>query len=165
MGSNSTKATYVQDRTQAKRGNGGARTNGSAVMKASRSQKKTRNNSTVGGWTEQDLENPQILNDAKQLAIVATKDIAKDVTVKGIDYDTINISYLTSQVVNGTNYRIEYSIKDRDGDNIVWVTAQMFRAIQDPISRAQVVDTDYQVENINISQKDRPGPINRERTR
>lgn len=142
MGSQQAKAQYVQDRTAKKRNGSTGKTTLSATRKP--------NTGGPGGWTEQDLTNAQTLEDAKQLAVVSTKDIMRDVDLKGIDLSTIDVSYLQSQVVNGLNYRLEYSIKDKDGDNIMWVTALLWKPAGQPPSRAQVVQSDYNIENINI---------------
>lgn len=104
----------------------------------------------VGGWTDQDISNPQILADAKELAIIATKNILDE---KNFDFDfdepVIEITNLQSQVVNGTNYRLEYSVEDTKGGHVLYVTALMYRGLQQPVSRSEVVKKDYAYENIN----------------
>jgi hypothetical protein len=119
------------------------------------SEKPTRK--TVGGWTEQDLTNPKILSDARALAVVATQNIQDE---RGLQFHfsnpTIDVTDLQSQVVNGTNYRIEYVIEDSDGDHVMFVTALMYRSLQDPITRAQVVSKDYAIENVNRADKKQP---------
>jgi|SRR5579872_1568643 len=105
---------------------------------------------SVGGWTAQDLANPQVQATAKELAIVATKDVNRE---KGLRFSwsepTIEVRRFQSQVVNGTNYIIEYSVEDREGDHILFNTATMYRPLGAQASQAEVVSKDYALENIN----------------
>ncbi len=112
----------------------------------------------VGGWTDQDLSNPTRLAEARDLAVIATNHIQDDPKVEfTFSNPTIDVLNFKTQLVNGTNYRLEYSVEDSAGDHILYVTAVMYRPIQAPITRAEVVATDYALENINrsIEQKDR----------
>lgn len=145
------QARYVPDRTSNKRSNGHT------------VPVKVNPSGGPGGWTEQDLNNPQKLEEAKQLAMIATKEIYKDVEMKGTDYSTIDVSLLKTQVVNGINYKIEYSIKDKDGDNILWVTADLWRPAGQPIQRSQVTHTNNEIENINVSGPPESADRNRRR--
>jgi len=105
---------------------------------------------TVGGWTAQDLSDPMVQQTAKQLAIVATKEINSEGNVRfNWSEPTIEIRRFQSQVVNGTNYILEYSVEDKEGDHILFNTATMYRALQSPISQTQIVSKDYALENIN----------------
>ncbi len=105
---------------------------------------------TVGGWTEQDLSNSKILSDAKALALVATKDIQDEPNFQfSFNNSTIEVTDLTTQVVNGTNYRIEYSIQDTEGDHVLYVTATLYRPPQASPMQAEVVKKDYALENVN----------------
>lgn len=105
---------------------------------------------TVGGWTEQDLSNPKILSDARALAAVVTKSIQDEPNFQfSFNNSTTEITDLTTQVVNGTNYRIEYSIRDTEGEHVLYVTATLYRPPQAAISQAEVVKKDYALENVN----------------
>lgn len=103
-----------------------------------------------GGWTEQDLSNPKIMSEARELARVTTNNIQAEPNF-GFNFNesTIDVTDLTTQVVNGTNYRIEYSIRDSDGDHVLFVTATLFRGTQTPFNKAEVVKKDYALENVN----------------
>ena len=115
---------------------------------------------TVGGWTEQDLENPQVLADARSLAVIATDKIQAE---PGLAFrfakPTIDVTDLQSQVVSGTNYRIEYVVEDDDGDHVLFVTALMYRPLQAPITRSEIVKYDYALENVNRSDKKQPTTV------
>lgn len=105
---------------------------------------------TVGGWTEQDLSNARTMSDAKALALVTTKSIQDEPNFQfSFNNSTIEVTDLTTQVVNGTNYRIEYSIRDTEGDHVLYVTATLYRPPQASPTQAEVVKKDYALENIN----------------
>lgn len=122
-----------------------------------RSDSEKPSKKTVGGWTEQDLSNPKILADARALAVIATKSIQDEPNFDfSFSNPTIDVTDLTTQVVNGTNYRLEYSIEDEDGDHVLFVTATMYRPPQAAITQAEVVKKDYALENVNRADKKQP---------
>lgn len=122
-----------------------------------RSDSEKPSGKKFGGWTEQDLSNPQTLADARALAVIATNSIQDKPNFQfKFTKPTIDVTDLTSQVVNGTNYRLEYSIEDDEGDHVLFVTAIMFRPLQAPITQTQVIKTDYAFENVNRLDKNQP---------
>jgi len=111
-----------------------------------------QNGGTVGGWTEQDLSNPKIKADAHTLALITTDNIQNEPNFQfSFSNSTIDVTDLTTQVVNGTNYRVEYSIRDKEGDHVLYVTATLYRPPQAAIRNAEVVKKDYALENVNRS--------------
>ncbi len=123
--------------------------------KASRARRNGNGNGgtgepTVGGWTEQDLSNPKIQADAHALAVITTDHIQDEPNFQfSFSNSTIDVTDFTTQVVNGTNYRIEYSIRDKEGDHVLYVTATLYRPPQAAIRNAEVVKKDYALENVN----------------
>jgi len=115
---------------------------------------------TVGGWTEQDLENPQVLADARSLAVIVTNKIQAEPNLSfHFSKPIIDVTDIQSQVVNGTNYRIEYVVEDDEGDHKLFVTALMYRPLQAPITRSEIVKYDYALENVNRSDKKQPTTV------